>query len=389
MKKERLTIENRLLIEQLLKLNYKLKDIAKVLNKEPSTISREIKRNRISSVKSIECVKTNRYPFICYNCKKKIHCNKTKYYYSYIKAEEKYKSNLTTSRIGIDMTIDEIEYWNDYFKDKIKDKNQPIMHMFNDSNFPKTIQTFYNYINKGYLTNVNNEMLPRAYKFKPRNISNNDNIKPIHKDNIIKIGRKMKDFKEYLESNPNANIVEIDTVIGKFEDVNCILTIYFRDTKLMLMYLIPKYSPSAVVDIFNNFKLKLGIDKFKTIFEVILTDNGWEFSKPHEIECDPKTGEKLISLFYTEPYSSWQKGSIERNHEFIRYVIPKGITFDNLTNKNVIDIMNNINNVQRKSLNFLSPYQLFIIKYGNKIAGKFLLEYIPKDNINLSYKILK
>ena len=287
------------------------------------------------------------------------------------------------------MSIDEVEYWNDYFKDKIKDKNQPIMHMFNDSNFPKTIQTFYNYVNKGYLTNVNNEMLPRAYKLKPRNKSNNNDIKPIHKDNIIKIGRKMKDLKEYLELNPNANIVEIDTVIGKFDDVNCILTIYFRNTKLMLMYLIPKYSPTAVVDIFNNFKIELGINKFKKMFEIILTDNGWEFSKPHEIECDPNTGEKLINLFYTEPYSSWQKGAIERNHEFIRYIIPKGITFDNLTNKNVIDIMNNINNVQRKSLNFLSPYQLFIIKYGNKIADKFLLEYISKDNVNLSYKILK
>lgn len=275
MKKERLTIENRLLIEQLLKLNYKLKDIARVLDKEPSTISREIKRNRISSSKGIEYQKTNKYPFICYNCNKKCHCNKTKYYYNYIKAEEKYISTLKISRIGIDMSMDEIEYWNEYFKDKIKDKNQPIIHIFNNSNFPKTIQTFYNYVNKGYLTNVNNEMLPRAYKLKPRNKSNNNDIKPIHKDNIIKIGRKMKDFNEYLELNPNANIVEIDTVIGKFEDVNCILTIYFRNTKLMLMYLIPKYSPSAVVDIFNNFKLELGIDKFKTMFEVILTDNGW------------------------------------------------------------------------------------------------------------------
>ena len=71
MKKERLTIENRLLIEQLLKLNYKLKDIAKVLKKEPSTISREIKRNRISSSKGMDCQKTSKYPFICYNCNKK------------------------------------------------------------------------------------------------------------------------------------------------------------------------------------------------------------------------------------------------------------------------------------------------------------------------------
>ena len=70
---------------------------------------------------------------------------------------------------------------------------------------------------------------------------------------------------------------------------------------------------------------------FKHLFEVILTDNGWEFSKPEDIEFDQETGEKLINLFYCEPYSSWQKGGIERNHEFIRYIIPKGITFDKLT----------------------------------------------------------
>lgn len=53
-----------------------------------------------------------------------------------------------------------------------------------------------------------------------------------------------------------------------------------------------------------------------------------------------------------------KKGSIERNHEFIRYIIPKDITFDNLT-KNTIDMMNNINNVQRKSLDYQTLYQLF------------------------------
>lgn len=72
---------------------------------------------------------------------------------------------------------------------------------------------------------------------------------------------------------------------------------------------------------------------YKSLFEVILTDNGWEFSLPEEIEFDPETGEKLVNIFYTEPYSSWQKGFIERNHEFIRYVISKGISFDNLTKK--------------------------------------------------------
>ena len=47
MKKERLTYEDRLLIDQLLRLNYKLKNIAEAVDKNKSTISREIKKRRI------------------------------------------------------------------------------------------------------------------------------------------------------------------------------------------------------------------------------------------------------------------------------------------------------------------------------------------------------
>jgi len=83
-----------------------------------------------------------------------------------------------------------------------------------------------------------------------------------------------------------------------------------------------------------------------------------------------------------------QKGGIERNHEFIRYIIPKGLTFDNLTKKNIIDMMNNINNVQRKSLDYQTPYNLFIKKYGKDISNKLHLKPIPKDEVNLSYKLL-
>lgn len=198
----------------------------------------------------------------------------------------------------------------------------------------------------------------------------------------------MSDFEEYINNNPNSNIVEMDTVIGKFEDKKCIMTLYFRKSKLMLMFLIKKYKPSEVTKIFNLIKNLIGEDLFKIMFEVILTDNGWEFSKPEDIEFNYETGEKLVNIFYTEPYSSWQKGGIERNHEFIRYIIPKGISFDNLTKKNIIDMMNNINNVQRKSLDYQTPYSIFTKSYGEDISNKFHLKKIPKDEINLSYKLL-
>lgn len=388
MKKNRLTIEDRILIEELLRQNYKLKDIARAIEVEPSTISREIKNRRISDNKKEECYKTSKYPFICFNCSKKVHCNKNRYYYNYKHAQKDYEDKLKYSRIGIDMSIDEVEYWNDYFKDKIKDKNQPILHIFKniEDKFPKSIQSFYKYVHKGYFSSINDEMLARSFSYKPRNKS--EKIKTITKDNVIKKGRRITDFEEYTKNNPNCSIVEMDTVIGKFEDKKCIMTLYFRKSKLMLMFLIKKYKPSEVTKVFDNIRKELGDNLYKVLFEVILTDNGWEFSKPEDIEFNKESGEKLINVFYTEPYSSWQKGGIERNHEFIRYIIPKGITFDNLTKKNVTDMMNNINNVQRKSLDYQTPYLNFLKEYGIDTTNKFHLKQIPKDEINLSYKLL-
>ena len=388
MKKERLTIEDRILIEKLLKLDYKLKDIAKAIDVYPSTISREIKNRRTSENKNEHCPITDKYPFICYGCHKKYNCNKNKYYYGYKSAQGNYESKLRNSRIGIDMSIDEVEYWNDYFRDKLKDKNQPILHIFKnvEDTFPKSIQSFYKYVHKGYFPSINDEMLARSFNYKPRNKT--EKVKTISIDNVIKQGRRMADFEQYVSEHSDCNIVEMDTVIGKFEDLKCIMTLYFRKSKLMLMFLIKKYKPTEVVKVFNDLKESLGEELFKKIFEVILTDNGWEFSKPQDIEFNHETGEKLVSVFYTEPYSSWQKGGIERNHEFIRYIIPKGITFDNLTKKNITDMMNNINNVQRKSLDYQTSYLKFKEEFGENITKKLHLLYIKKDEVNLSYKLL-
>lgn len=388
MKKSRLTIEDRIIIEELLRQNYKLKDIAKSIEVEPSTISREIKNRRVSNQSMVICDKTKKYPFICYNCSKKYNCDKKKYYYNYKEAQKNYENKLKLSRIGIDMSIDEIEYWNDYFRDKLKNKNQPILHIFKNIEgfFPKSIQTFYKYVHNGYFPSINDEMLVRSFNYKPRNKVTK--IKTISKDSIIKKGRRYYDFENYIETHPDANIVEMDTVIGQADDSKCIMTLYFRNCKLMLLFLIKKYKPSEVTKVFEKLREKIGDDLYKKLFEVILTDNGWEFSKPDDIEINYETGEKLISVFYTESYSSWQKGGIERNHEFIRYIIPKGISFESLTKKNIIDMMNNINNVQRKSLGYQTPYSIFKLKYGIDTCSLLHLRLIKKDEVNLSYKIL-
>ena len=387
--KKRLTIENRILIENLLRLNYKLKDISNILECESSTVSREIKKRRITG-KGIykECEKIKRFPYVCNGCSNKTRCRKKKYYYNYVKAQEHYNYILKYSRTGIDMSLDELYYWDEYFKEHLKTKNQPITHIFKniENTFPKSMPTFYRYIHNGHFPSLNDEMLARAYSYKPRKRSGEE--PKIRIDNSIRKGRTLENMKAYLELHPNANIVEMDTVIGKQEDKKCIMTLYFRNSKLMLMFLIDKYKPKAVSDVFKNLRKQLGYDLFKKMFEIVLTDNGWEFSKPDDIEFDYNTGEKVINIFYCNPYSSWEKGGIERNHEFIRYIIPKGITFDQLTNKNIIDMMNNINNVKRKSLEYKTPYELFKNIYGEDCTKKLHLKHIKPDEVNLSYKLL-
>lgn len=387
--KHRLTIENRILIEELVRLKYKLKDISEIIGVSQSTISRELKKRRITG-KGIykECELTKRYPYVCNSCDKRLKCRKKKYYYHYHKAQKQYEYILKASRIGIDMSIDELYYWDSYFKDKLKNKNQPITHIFNniEKSFPKTLPTFYKYIHEGHFPSINDEMLPRAYSYKPRKRTGEE--PKIRFDNTIRKGRTLNNLEEYLKIHPEANIVEMDTVIGKLEDKKCILTLYFRNSKLMLMFLINKYKTGSVTKVFRKLYKILGYELFTKLFEIVLTDNGWEFSKPEDIEFDDNTGEKLINVFYCNPYSSWEKGGIERNHEFIRYIIPKGITFDQLTEKNVTDMMNNINNVKRKSMEYKTPYEIFKNIYGEETTKKLHLHSLKADEVDLSYKLL-
>lgn len=62
-----------------------------------------------------------------------------------------------------------------------------------------------------------------------------------------------------------------------------------------------------------------------------MTDNGTEFLDPNHFEYDYNDKKKKENLFYCDPYSSWQKGSIEKNHKYIRKIFSKGTNWDNFT----------------------------------------------------------
>lgn len=130
-------------------------------------------------------------------------------------------------------------------------------------------------------------------------------------------------------------------------------------------------------------------DEYKKIFQVILTDNGTEFSDPESIEIDCDTGEVVSKVFYCDPNCSWQKGMIEKNHEFIRYVLPKGTSFAGLTQEDCNILASHINSVPRVSLNNATPYEVAEIFIGKKDLERLEIKKIEYDEVDLSKKLLK
>lgn len=98
----------------------------------------------------------------------------------------------------------------------------------------------------------------------------------------------------------------------------------------MLIFLLENQDQECVLEVFIWLEIALGQEAFKKLFPIILTDGGSEFSAREEMEefCD---GTKSTAVYYCDPYSFWQKGACEKNHEYIRYVLPKGSSFNELT----------------------------------------------------------
>ncbi len=123
-------------------------------------------------------------------------------------------------------------------------------------------------------------------------------------------------------------------------------------------------------------------------FPVILTNGGSEFSAREEMEkfCD---GSKSTTIFYCDPYCFWQKGACEKNHEYIRYIRPKGSSFSDLDDEKIMLMMNHINNEKRDSLNGHSPYELSLLLLDKKLHKALGLKAIAPDDVMLSPNLLK
>lgn len=204
-------------------------------------------------------------------------------------------------------------------------------------------------------------------------------------DKACRIHRTYSDYLQFLCDNPDTPTVQLDSVEGR-KGGKALLTIHFVRAEMMLAFLRDYNDSKSVIDIFNQLYQLLGPDNFRRLFRVCLADNGTEFSNPSAIELD-ENGLPRTRIFYCDASAPHQKGSAERNHEFIRFFVPKGKSFDSLTQADINIMMNHINSYCRESLGNKSPYDMFAFLYGEEILRQLRCQRIPYSDITLNASV--
>lgn len=333
------------------------------------------------------CDSISKAPFVCNHCFRQRTCNKNKAYYIAQNADKSSRELLVSCRQGINQDSADIALLDDLISPLLA-QGQSLAHIyaFHGHEIPCSRKTLYNYIDQGVFTAKNIDLRRKVrYKCKPRKTGTRVSLAAKE----FRIGRTYEDFQKFIQKNPDLPIVELDTVEGgRDNSTQAFLTIFFRNCSLMLIFVLQEKSQDQVIKVFDYLTEKLGIQVFQELFPVILTDNGVEFQFPARLECD-KNGEIRTRIFYCNPNSSWQKGRIEKNHEYIRYVIPKGQSLDNYKQKDACVLMNHINSEARDSLNGCTPFRLSKMLLNNRLHQVLCLKEIPADQVSLKTSLFK
>lgn len=426
-----LTLNDRTSIEVALKEKSNFTTIAASLGKDPSTISKEIrghlslqkiggfhlnynacahrftcdkyhicsvchadrryKRCRNCSMcnafcpafQPVTCPKLSKPPYCCNGCEKRHSgCSLEKRLYIAANAHEKYRRTLSESRTGISFSEEEISYLDKLVSPLIKNGQSPHhVCVTNRDSIMISERTLYRLIDS-CLISARNIDLPRKVRFNARK-------NPVHVkvDKACRIGRDYSCFQTFMKEHPLFPVTQLDSVEGK-KGGKVLLTVHFTKAEMMLAFLRERNDAKSVIDIFNSLFEVLGDELFLQLFKVCLTDNGSEFSNPNAIEFDAD-GNRRTYIFYCDPGAPCQKGSAERNHEFIRCFIPKGTDLEPYTQKDISLMMDHINSYCRESLGNKSPYDMFSFMYGEKILDLLECHRIPPQEVTLNKSVFR
>ena len=409
MKNTHMTLEDRKKIQDGLEKGLSRTEIAKIINKNISTVAKEIKNRRklkprnffntpitctkfkkcrichgkCSEYEEIKCLRRDRKVGVCNLCPKMNNCKLDKYFYYAQQAHKNYLYTLKDSREGVNLTTKEMLDIVKIIKPLLKQGQSVYQILENHPEINLCTKSLYTYIESGIFQDygINNFSLRRQVSMKERK-----KLKK-RKEPVNYEGRRYKDYLDFVTKNPTVPTTQMDTLYNQ-QDGPYIQTFIFQNTNLMIGFLHAEKTSESMASTLDNLQLILEND-YSKLFSLLLTDRGTEFEKYDLFEVNTETGEIRSNIFYCDPQTPSQKPHVENNHNYVRNIIPNGKSLKNLTQEDLNLMFSHINSVPRASLNGKTPYEAFEFLYGNEILKKLNIQTIEKDMVTLQPYLLK
>ena len=291
----------------------------------PKCVNRhECQGNRCPDIEMFTCRRRDHSPGACNGCGKSKSCHYFKYYYYAKAAEREYSADLVGTRQGINMTFNELKELGNKLKPLIDNGLSPYAALQACPEITISTKTLYNYIQdevfKDVGINISNIDLRRKVSRKPRTSKKVTYKK--RSERAFLVGREYKDYEAYMEEHPDAHVVQMDTVYNDVTNGPFIQTFKFMDDHFLFSILHGAKTSEEMVAGVSMLEKILGEELFEQEVQVLLTDRGSEFYDVQGIE-HRENGYRRTRMFFCDPMRSDQKGSLENNHEELRYILPK------------------------------------------------------------------
>ena len=314
-----ITREQRYTIYSMLQKGYNQTEIASVINKNKSVVSREIRRNADARSGQYKDDLAHR---------------------KYLKRQE-YKAKPRTF-------TPEVE---EYVRDKLRLKYSPEQIAGvakKDGDKCVSHERIYQFVwkDKRQKGTIYLDLRNRGRRYKKRSVI-------YDKRGTIPNRTDISQRPPEVELRERFGDLEIDLIIGK-NHKNAILTINDRVTGLAKLRKLDgkdaRQLALATIDCLNDWK---------PFLKTITSDNGKEFA------CHQMVAQELnIDFFFAKPYASWQRGSNENYNRLVRQYIPKKVDFDCIPTDYINFVEYQLNNRPRKRFNYESP----IFMFNQKVA---------------------
>lgn len=323
------------------------------------------------------CRSTTRFPHVCNGCRKRPGCKYVRYSYNARLADAKAQAQASEPRRGVDLTGRELADL-DALVTPLMLQGQSLnqIYLAHADEIPCVLKSLYTYVNGGEVGPGRMHEI-EAVKRKPRKRG-----KPKSGGRVPRACLKGRGWADYLAlpEDERDSRWEMDTVVGKkgSETTKCLLTLLHRITRFQLALLLEACTEEEVVAKLEMLRALPGSPFAPGRRTPAIADNGPEFFDAPGIEAQAG-----IRLYYCESYSSWQKGAAERNHRFYRRIVPKGTSFDSLTAAKCATMMSHVNSTPRDVLGGISPVEAVLPFVGRDFLDALGVEFVPRDEVTL------